>query len=332
MNYVARRAQSEEDMDFFFKLSFDTMLATESRRNFYDEMIKDNPDASNDDIFKLHRKEVEEYFDFSDSSARVFIVKTNNGEYCGYLWMGLRKSEDAWDLERPQWIYDVVVDSRFQGNGLGKMLLQQAEEFAHESNVNIGLFVHADNDPAIALYNKMGYNIKVTPISKKLGTDNHDIVTDSRFSIRKEQVTDSDIVQSMEFEHFKRKVRFSCDADDTTIRRRYEDHIGKYAKTPEKHQRLVALTKDEEIAGSVWAGISDFNEKVAMTYEFLVYSDYRNSIVSEMLINSIEKWAKNGGFSTMYTLLHSEDDLGVEFFKSKGYMVPGFFMEKRLKA
>jgi len=51
------------------------MIATENRRKFYDEMIGNNPDASEDEIFKLHRKEGEEYFDFTNSSARVFIEK-----------------------------------------------------------------------------------------------------------------------------------------------------------------------------------------------------------------------------------------------------------------
>jgi len=120
-------------------------------------------------------------------------------------------------------------------------------------------------------------------------------------------------------------------ADEKIIKKRYEEHVSKYAKNHEKHQRLVALTKKGELAGSVWAGISGFSENVAMIYELSVCSDYRNSIVSELLINSIEKWAKSEGFSTMYILLHSDDDLDVKFFKPKGYMVPGFFMEKRLK-
>ncbi|MFW9958538.1 MAG: GNAT family N-acetyltransferase [Candidatus Odinarchaeota archaeon] len=331
MNYIARRAQSKDDMDFFFKLSFDTMMATENRRNFYDEMINKSPDASDEEIFKLHRKEIEEYFDFTHPSARVFVVETNDEEYCGYLWMGLRNSKDIWDLEKSQWIYDAVVDPKFQGKGLGKMLLQQAEEFARESNVNIGLFVHTDNTPAIALYKKMEYKIKVIPVSKKLNTDNYEIDIDYGFAVKRDQEIESDIVQKMGFERFKRKVRFSFDVDDTTIKERYEEHVSRYATSPEKHQRFVALTKNGEIAGSIWVGVSDFNEKVAMTYELLVCNDYRNSMVSEMLINSTEKWAKNEGFSIMYILLHSEDDLDAEFFGSKGYVVPGFFMEKRLK-
>jgi len=331
LNFITRRAQSKEDMDFFFKLSFDTMMATENRRRFYDEMIRNNPDASEDEIFELHRKEVEEYFDFTSPSARVFIVETNDGEHCGYLWMGLRNSEDIWDLEQSQWIYDIVVSPEFQGKGLGKLLLQQAENFAHELNVNIGLFVHADNDSAIALYNRTGYRVKVIPISKKLERSNHEIIHSDSFLVRKEQVAESNPVQKIEFERFKRKIRFSLSTDEEVMKERYEEHVSKYTREPKKHQRLVALTKTGELAGSVWAGLSDFNEKVAMIYELSICSNFKNSTVGELLVNSVEKWAENEGFSTMYILLHSEDDLGVEFFTSKGYIVPGFFMEKRLK-
>ncbi len=331
MNFVARRAESKEDMDFFFKLSFDTMMATENRRSFYGEMIKNRPDASDDEIFELHRKEVEEYFDFTSPSARVLLVETNDGEYCGYLWMGPRNSEDIWDLERPQWIYDIVVSPEFQSRGLGKLLLQQAEDFARELNVNIGLFVHADNASALALYNRTGYRIKVIPISRKLERGNQEIIHGDGFLVRKEQVDESNPVQKIEFERFKRKVRFSLDADDEVMKKRYEEHVSKYAKEPEKHQRLVALTNTSELAGSVWAGPSGFNEKVVMIYELSICSNFSDSSVSELLISSIEKWAKEEGFSTIYILLHSEDDLDVEFFRSKGFMVPGFFMEKRLK-
>jgi len=31
-------------------------------------------------------------------------------------------------------------------------------------------------------------------------------------------------------------------------------------------------------------------------------------------------------------LLHAEDELDMEFFEKRGYIVPGFFMEKRVKS
>ncbi|MBN2228147.1 MAG: GNAT family N-acetyltransferase [Candidatus Thorarchaeota archaeon] len=331
MIFVVRRAQSKEDMDFFFKLGFETMMKTEERRQFYDEMMKNNPDASDDELFELHRKEVEGYFDFDNPHARVFVVKREVSEnYCGYLWMGLRNSEDAWDFERPQWIYDIVVDSKYRGHGLGRMLLEKADAFAFELNLNIGLFVHTGNDPAIALYKKSGYNIKVVPISKKLNSESQDRVNDE-FVIRQEKKTERENVLEIGLDRFKKKVRFSIDVDDKAIEKRYTEYVSAYEKNPEEHQRLLALTRDGDIAGFAWAGISSFNEKIAMIYEFLICDNFRESGVRDRLLGFIEKWAKNKGFFTMYILLHSEDDLDIEFFKSNDYIVPGYFMEKRLK-
>jgi len=203
-----REPQNDEDMDFFFKLSFDAMMMTTNRRSMVDELIKDNPDASDDELFLLHKKEVESFFDFNNPDARVFIVERSDGEYCGYLWMGIRSSEDVWDLEKPQWIYDIVVDSKFRGNNLGRMLLQRAEDFARESNVNISLFVHADNNPAIALYNKMGYNIKVIPISKNLKMANDDVGHSDDFLAREEQETEIDAVRRLNLNVLREKYYF----------------------------------------------------------------------------------------------------------------------------
>ena len=147
MNFNVRRSQNEEDMDFFFKLSFETLKT--HRKNIYDKLVEDNPGKSDDEMLEVHRKENEEYFDFSAPTARVFITERIDGKRYGYLWSGIRNSEDPWDIQTPLWIYDIVVTPEFQGNGLGKQLMQKAEEFVLELNRNIGLFVHSDNESAV---------------------------------------------------------------------------------------------------------------------------------------------------------------------------------------
>ena len=127
----------KDDWDFFFKLSYETLKTL--RKNIYDNLIEDNLGKSDEELEKLNREEMENYFDFSDSTSRVFIVKHENGTRCGYLWMGLRNSEDPWDIQRPQWIYDIVVVPEFYGNGLGRMLMTAAEEFSKELNLNIAI-------------------------------------------------------------------------------------------------------------------------------------------------------------------------------------------------
>jgi GNAT superfamily N-acetyltransferase len=290
----------------------------------FDKFVEDHPGKSDEELKKLSRKELEDYFDFNDSTSRVFIVKKDDGTRCGYLWMGLRNSEDPWDIQRPQWIYDIVVAPEFYGNGLGKMLMRTAEEFSTDLNLNIGLFVHADNEHAIALYDRVGYRTKVVPISKKLDEEIIEPVSSSKFLIREQQMVDE--VRCFELERFKRKVLFSLYADKEKIEDMYEE----YVEDSESHLRLEAVTKDNTLVGSIWAGVSRFDENVAQIYNISILSQSFGDDLWNALIYSTEKWARDSGYSRLYVLLHSQDDLDIEAFRALEYSIPGFFMEKKL--
>jgi ribosomal protein S18 acetylase RimI-like enzyme len=318
MSYYVVVADTQ-DMDFFFKLSYESLKTL--RKGLHDKLVEDNPGKSDDELQQLNREEMEDYFDFSNSASRVFIVKNDDGTRCGYLWMGLRNSEDPWDIQRPQWIYDIVVAPEFQGYGLGRMLMKTAEEFSREMNLNIGLFVHADNESALALYDRTGYKVKVVPISKRLNQEISKPDNASQFLIRVEEM--SEVVQGYEIERFKRKVRFSMNAKDEKIEEMYKEYID----GSEDHLRLEAVSGDA-LVGSVWAGTSNFDEKIAQIYNISLIS--QDDRLWKELIHSVENWARKSEFSAVYILLHSEDDMDVEMFKTLGYSVPGFFMEKKL--
>ena len=330
MKFQIKRAEDNEDWDFFYKLGFE-MLKT-LRRFIYDPMVANNPNASEEELLKIHRKETEEYFDFSKPDSRVFIAKTDGGVRCGYLWMGGRNSRDAWDAENPQWIYDIVVDPTFRGHGLGRKLMQKGEEFARELNLNLGLFVHSDNNPAIALYEKMGYKIKQVPISRVFPLDSEETPLGDDFVVREMKDDEYGTIIAAEFEQFKKKVEFSVDADIGTKKELHQKHLEKYFKDGEKHQRFVALMKDGAIVGSIWIGFAGFDNKlIAMLHEITINILDQSEDIGEYLVNFAQNWARKNKFSSTYALLHSTDTLKVDFFKDRGYRVPGFFMEKRLK-
>ena len=323
-----KQTQSKEDMDFFFKLGFETLKTL--RKSVYDKLVEDNPGKSEDEMFEIYRKENEEYFDFSAPTARVFIAEQDDGKRCGYLWMGMRKSQDSWDIQTPLWIYDIVVTPESQGNGLGRQLMKKAEEFAFELNHNIGLFVHSDNESAIALYEKTGYRMKIVPISKRVDQDYSVPPINSKFLIRKEEKADRNSVRMVGLQRFRRRVLFSQDIENEIIEKRYEDYLSKYNNDSKMHLRLVAFTDNEKLVGSAWVGVSGFSEKVVMIYELSIVTQNGTDDLGEALVYSIEKWAKNSGYSTVYILLHSEDDMSLEAFRTMNYTIPGFFMERRI--
>jgi ribosomal protein S18 acetylase RimI-like enzyme len=328
MSFHVRESQSEEDMDFFFELGFETLKI--NRKSIYDKLVVDNPGKSDDEMYRIFRKENEKYFDFSAPTARFFIAERDDGRRCGYLWMGMRNSEDPWDMQTPLWIYDIVVAPEFRGYGLGVQLMLKAEEYARGLDLNIGLFVHSDNESAIALYEKTGYVVKIVPISRRLDQCYSVPSVSSQFRIREEQKSDSNLVREAGIQVFSRKVLFSQNTKLEPIKELYEDYLGKYEDASERHQRFVALTDNEELVGSVWTGVSGFNEKVAMIFELVILKETGNDGLGAALVYSAEKWAKRSGYVSMYMLLHSEDDMSLELFRSMGYNIPGFFMEKRL--
>jgi ribosomal-protein-alanine N-acetyltransferase len=329
MKFQIRQANTDDDWDFFFKLSYETLKVL--RKFIYDKLVEDNPDASDEELAKANRKETEEYFDFKQPDARVFIAESDEGARCGYLWMGMRNSRDAWDIERPQWIYDIVVDPKFRGHGLGSKLMQKAEEFSQEMNLNLGLFVQADNDSAIGLYRKEGYNVKNIPISKRMDEEISNNPVEDEFILRNMEDSDKEKVQQVEFQQFKEKVRFSYDADDSEIRKLFEKHLEKLTNKEEKHQKLIATTKSGEFVGVIWIGSSGFNEKIASIHGLAIDSQHQSSKLAEFLISSAEKWVKIENFTAIYMLLHAKDAIDLDFFKKREYNIPGFFMEKRLK-
>ena len=57
------------------------------------------------------------------------------------------------------YIDEVLVDENFRGQGLGKKLMQHFEEHLDERIKNVLLRVWKENKPAVALYEKMGFQI-----------------------------------------------------------------------------------------------------------------------------------------------------------------------------
>lgn len=58
-------------------------------------------------------------------------------------------------------LYTIVVDSSYQGRGLGRLLLEECERTARQHGcTGINLEVRADNKAAIALYEKNGYVVE----------------------------------------------------------------------------------------------------------------------------------------------------------------------------
>ncbi|EME73954.1 GNAT family N-acetyltransferase [Bacillus sonorensis] len=113
----------------------------------------ENMNAYLEKAFNLQQLEKE----LSNISSQFFFVYFNN-EAAGYLKVNTdhaqseKMGDESLEIER------IYIKNKFQKHGLGKYLLNKAEEIALELNKKkIWLGVWEKNENAIAFYKKMGF-------------------------------------------------------------------------------------------------------------------------------------------------------------------------------
>ena len=89
----------------------------------------------------------------------------------GKLISALLVTPASYDIDRPDnikklvndddsiYIAEVLVDKNYRGQGLGKKLMQEFEQHLDEHINHVLLRVWKENTPAVALYEKMGFDI-----------------------------------------------------------------------------------------------------------------------------------------------------------------------------
>lgn len=100
-------------------------------------------------------------------SGRYLCVR-EGGKLVGMLCIVRQKGEKVQHVVN---IYSVYVAPEARGKGVGKALMQRAiQEATDGSTVKIRLAVAADNEPALALYESMGFQ-KIADYKKELNVD-----------------------------------------------------------------------------------------------------------------------------------------------------------------
>jgi ribosomal protein S18 acetylase RimI-like enzyme len=83
------------------------------------------------------------------------------------LWLG--NAVDQVTGDRHAYIFLLYVDPRHRRQGIGTTLIHQAETWATErGDRQIGLQVFAHNQPALHLYEKLGYKTQAIWMAKRL--------------------------------------------------------------------------------------------------------------------------------------------------------------------
>lgn len=125
-------------------------LSVEETVNNFLKQLVDYP-------LKITKEELVELIESKNS--HLFILYGKEEESIGMLTLGIYPSPSG----KKAWIEDVVVDSKFRGQGIGKKLVQHALDFAKENQVKTILLT--SNPKRLAanhLYKKVGFQLKTT--------------------------------------------------------------------------------------------------------------------------------------------------------------------------
>ena len=93
------------------------------------------------------------------------IFDDETGNKLGVMWFQAKQD----DPRRRAFINDFVIEEKFRGKGFGKKAMQALHEKLQDMLVeSVGLHVFAHNTNAIALYEKMGYEVTNLYMSKTI--------------------------------------------------------------------------------------------------------------------------------------------------------------------
>ncbi len=97
---------------------------------------------------------------------RILVAEhPETGARIGWLWIGRRES----DAGPVAWIYDILVEEAFRGQGYGRALMALAEEQALNMGLHrIELNVFGDNAVAQGLYESSDYRETARQMAKDL--------------------------------------------------------------------------------------------------------------------------------------------------------------------
>jgi GNAT superfamily N-acetyltransferase len=79
--------------------------------------------------------------------------------------------EEHWCGEKDAWVGELMVDQRFESNGVARSLVARVEEWAtHRGLGHIRLSTGATNHGARAFYERLGYGLNEVTMTRQLPT------------------------------------------------------------------------------------------------------------------------------------------------------------------
>ncbi len=322
MLFTIRRAETSQDFEDYYAISFSLF-----KRFFYKGSTE--PDEV---LFERHRSELQE-IDFDDPNRCLYVAHNERGVFAGALWVGVREEGFVWDLpeEIPAWVYDVEVVPASRGQGLGRQLMLQAEEWTREKGIKtIGLHTSHDLDIALHLYRSMGY--KETSIILRKAIVGDVALPATPFTTRVPSVNeDLSEYHRMRLESFRELVTGGAALSGEDVRERYPRFKAAFDLTDPTRRAYLAETTDGKFAGFILAVLQQKGEeKRVWLLDLQVKPQFRRRRLGTLLLKLIENWSHAQGSNSVQMFLNVHFQGAVKLLQSMEFETTNFYMEKAL--
>ena len=98
---------------------------------------------------------------------QAFVARTVDGQMVGHVWVARVLNQFSGRSEAL--VLNIFVEEEFRGRGASKRLMEVVEEWASGQDLErIGLSVGVDNEPAVRLYETLGYEPESQRMSRRL--------------------------------------------------------------------------------------------------------------------------------------------------------------------
>ncbi len=111
----------------------------------------DTPDA--------HHSEIEPYFSGnSHNPSLVYVAENPDGGLCGFIEISIRNYAEGSISSAVPFVEGWYVDPEFQGQGLGKRLIETVEAWSLANGYKeLGSDAEIDNEDSIAAHKRLGF-------------------------------------------------------------------------------------------------------------------------------------------------------------------------------
>jgi ribosomal protein S18 acetylase RimI-like enzyme len=119
------------------------------------------------EVDHTNRRLLQKALEQPEPGSAVFVAEAENGKMAGFI--HLETEADFFDGRSHGYISFLGVDKAFEGQGVGQILLEQAETWTcQQGYALLTLYVFASNQRAQRLYQKAGFNPELIKYAKEI--------------------------------------------------------------------------------------------------------------------------------------------------------------------